>query len=364
MTYRDAGVDVTAGELFVERIRSAVEKTRTPQVLGGIGGFGGLFAPKLSGFREPVLVASADGVGTKLKLAFQTGAHDRVGGDLVRHCVNDIAVLGAKPLFFLDYIASGKLDPAAMAKLVEGMAGACKDEGVALLGGETAEMPGFYAANEYDVAGFIVGIVDKRAIPSGDAIREGDALIGLPSTGLHTNGYSLARKIVEGSSQWGYDSRPKELGGVTIAEALLEPHCSYTKEIGILLADQGVKVRGFAHITGGGIGGNLKRILPPHLDAVVNPKAWPEPSVFGFLRTAGRVPEEDLRSAMNLGIGLVAVVGDAKAAISRLERRKSVRVSVTGSRAKPRAFLIGEIVRGSGRVNFVEASAPTPPPSK
>ncbi len=353
VSYKDAGVDVSLGESFVERIRAAVERTHTPQVLGSIGGFGGLFAPKLAGLREPVLVASADGVGTKLKLAFLSGAHDRVGGDLVRHCANDIAVMGAKPLFFLDYLASGKLDPEAMAKLVEGMALACKEEGIALLGGETAEMPGFYAAGEYDVAGFIVGIADRRSIPDGSAIREGDALLGLPSAGLHTNGFSLARKIVE-ESRWGWGSHPKELGGETVMEALLAPHLSYTRDIGKLLGDPAVKVRAFAHITGGGIGGNLKRVLGPKVDAIVRPKTWSEPPIFDFLRKTGHVSEDEMRSAFNLGVGLIAVVGDGAAALAKLERRKSVRVAVSGKQAPARLHLIGEIVRGSGLVRWEE----------
>jgi phosphoribosylformylglycinamidine cyclo-ligase len=350
-SYKEAGVDVSLGEKFVERIRAAVERTYTPQVIGSIGGFGGLFAPKLAGLSEPVLVASADGVGTKLKLAFLSGAHDSVGGDLVRHCANDIAVMGAKPLFFLDYLASGKLDPDTMAKLVEGMAKACKDEGMVLLGGETAEMPSFYAAGEYDVAGFIVGLADRRSIPDPTTIREGDVLIGLPSAGLHTNGYSLARKIVE-ESRWGWGSHPKELDGQTVMEALLAPHLSYTTEIAKLLRDPAVKVRAFAHITGGGIPGNLKRVLGPKVDALVRSGTWSEPPVFDFLRKTGRVPEEEMRSAFNLGVGLIAVVGDGAAALSKLERRKSVRVGVTGKRAAPRVHAIGEIVRGSGRVRW------------
>jgi phosphoribosylformylglycinamidine cyclo-ligase len=349
-------VDIAAGEYFVERIRKACERTRTPQVIGSIGGFGGLFAPKLAGFREPVLVASADGIGTKLKLAFELDAHDKVGGDLVRHCANDIAVMGAKPLFFLDYLATAKLDAAALAKLVEGMAEACREEGIALLGGETAEMPGFYTPGEYDVAGFIVGIADRRAIPDIATMREGDALVGLPSTGLHTNGYSLARKIVE-DSRTKLAAKPKELDGQTLGDALLAPHRSYTREIALLLSDPAVKVRGFAHITGGGIGGNLKRILPSGIDAIVRPNSWVEPPVFGFLRQAGNVAEEEMRAAFNLGIGLIAVVGDGAAAMAKIERRKSVRVAVSGKKATPRAFLIGQVVRGGGKVRFEDQSS-------
>jgi phosphoribosylformylglycinamidine cyclo-ligase len=350
-TYRDAGVDIAAGEYFVDRIRKACERTRTPQVIGSIGGFGGLFAPKLAGFREPVLVASTDGIGTKLKLAFELDAHHRVGGDLVRHCANDIAVMGAKPLFFLDYLATSKLDAEVLAKLVEGMAEACREEGIALLGGETAEMPGFYTSGEYDVAGFIVGIADRRGIPDATTMREGDALVGLPSTGLHTNGYSLARKILQ-DSQRKLSSKPKDLEGQTIGDALLAPHKSYTREIALLLGDPAIKVRGFAHITGGGIGGNLKRILPAGLDAVVHQERWVEPPIFGLLREAGNVAEDEMRAAFNLGIGLVAVVGDGAAAMAKIERRKSVRVTVAGKKATPRAFLLGEIVRGKGQVRF------------
>jgi phosphoribosylformylglycinamidine cyclo-ligase len=328
ITYRDAGVDIAAGDAFIGRIRAAVEATRTPQVLGAIGGFGGLFAPDLTGLEDPVLVASADGVGTKLKLAFRTGGHESIGGDLVRHCANDIAVLGAKPLFFLDYLATARLDTAVFAALVEGMAAACREENMALLGGETAEMPGFYAPAEYDVAGFIVGICDRSRLLDGERIRPGDCLVGFPSSGLHTNGYSLARRIVESSPELDYETAPPGLGGRTIAEALLAPHLSYTREIRELAAAPGVDLKGCAHITGGGIGGNLKRILPASVDAVVQAGSWPEPGIFSLLRSAGAVPEEEMRSAFNLGIGLIAVIGgEAKIGLP-----------------------VGKIVPGSGRV--------------
>jgi len=332
LSYKDAGVDVEAGELFVDRIRAAIEGTRTPRVLGAIGGFGGLFAPDLAGLAEPVLVASSDGVGTKLKLAFATGSHASVGGDLVRHCANDVAVLGARPLFFLDYLATGRLAPPVLAQLVEGMAAACREEGIALLGGETAEMPGFYADGEYDCAGFIVGIADRARLVDGARIRPGDRLIGLPSSGLHTNGYSLARRIVEGSPSLELPARPPELGGSSVAEALLAPHLSYTRAIRRLLDDANADVRGFAHITGGGIGGNLKRILPGTVDARVHAGAWTEPPIFDLLRTAGRLPEEEMRRAFNLGVGLVAVVGGH-------------------SSLGPE---IGDVVEGAGRVVWVD----------
>jgi phosphoribosylformylglycinamidine cyclo-ligase len=327
ISYKESGVDVAAGDAFVRRIRAAVDGTRTPGVLGGIGGFGGLFAADFPGMEEPVLVSSADGVGTKLRLAFATGAHARVGGDLVRHCVNDVSVLGARPLFFLDYLGTGRLEANVLAEVVSGMADACREEGVALLGGETAEMPGFYADGEYDAAGFLVGVVDRAKILDGSTIRVGDRLVAFPSTGLHTNGYSLARRIVE-ETRAALDSRPAELGGATVADALLAPHRSYAREIRALIADPAARVRGFAHITGGGISGNLARILPSNTDARIRSGSWPEPPVFGWLRRAGRVDEDEMRQAFNLGVGLIAVVGGPTT--SELE--------------------IGEIVAGSGRV--------------
>jgi phosphoribosylformylglycinamidine cyclo-ligase len=307
--YKDAGVDIEAGDEFVRRIKNAVDRTRTPHVLGAIGGFGGLIAPDFGGMKEPVLVSSADGVGTKLKIAFRTGQHAGVGGDLVRHCANDIAVLGAKPLFFLDYLATGRLEASVLAKLVEGMAAACESEGIALLGGETAEMPGFYADGEYDAAGFIVGMVDRARIVDGSGIRPGDRLVGFPSSGLHTNGYSLARRIVDTTSEIDWDARPESLGGATVADALMAPHLSYTTPIRELIVDPQANAKGFAHITGGGIGGNLKRILPANIDARIEAGSWSEPPIFDLLRRGGDVPESDMRSAFNLGIGLIAVVG-------------------------------------------------------
>jgi len=327
--YKDAGVDVEAGDAFVRRIRAAVDGTRTPRVIGAMGGFAGLFRADF-GLEDPVLVASADGIGTKLKLAFRTGRHAGVGGDLVRHCANDIAVLGARPLFFLDYLAAGRLDADALAGLVEGIAAACRDEGMALLGGETAEMPGFYADGEYDAAGFIVGVVDRARILDGSAIRPGDRLIGFPSTGLHTNGYSLARRIVDDAPELSLETEPAELGGATMADALLAPHRSYTAEIRRLLDDPDANAKGLAHVTGGGIAGNLARILPAGCGAVVRAGAWIEPPIFDLLRREGRVPEDDMRRAFNLGVGLVAVVGGEPAA----------------------GFPIGEIVEGDGRVTW------------
>ncbi|HMB70332.1 MAG TPA: phosphoribosylformylglycinamidine cyclo-ligase, partial [bacterium] len=269
-------------------------------------------------------------IGTKLKLAFATGAHARVGGDLVRHCVNDIAVLGARPLFFLDYLGTGRLDPDVLAGLVEGMADACREHGIALLGGETAEMPGFYADGEYDAAGFLVGVVDRAKILDGATIAPGCRLIGFPSTGLHTNGYSLARRIVDETPELSLDSRPPELAGASVGEALLAPHRCYLPEIGELIGDGAADVKGFAHITGGGIGGNLRRILPKNVDAVVETGAWEEPPVFGLLRAAGNVTEDDMRRTFNLGVGLIAVVGGETAS----------------------GFPLGETVPGSGEVRW------------
>jgi phosphoribosylformylglycinamidine cyclo-ligase len=308
-----------------------VESTRNPGVLGAVGGFGGLFAPDLSGMREPVLVSSADGVGTKLKIAFATGGHAGVGADLVRHCANDIAVLGARPLTFLDYLATGRLEPEVMAQLVEGMAEACREEGIALLGGETAEMPGFYADGEYDCAGFITGVVDRSRIIDGSAIRPGDRLEAWASSGLHTNGYSLARRIVDTSKELSLDAAPAELGGATVGQALMAPHLSYTRQIRALLDDPSAPARGFAHVTGGGIGGNLKRILPKNVDAVVRAGSWEVPSVFELLRNHGNVSREDMRSAFNLGVGMVAVVA-------------------ADAPDLPGATTIGVVTEGNGRV--------------
>jgi phosphoribosylformylglycinamidine cyclo-ligase len=326
ISYKEAGVDVAAGDEFVRRIRAAVDGTRTPQVIGGIGGFGGLFAADFGGMHEPVLVSSADGVGTKLRLAFATGAHARVGGDLVRHCVNDVAVLGARPLFFLDYLGTGRLEASVHAEVVSGMAEACREEGVALLGGETAEMPGFYADGEYDVAGFLVGVVERAKILDGSGIRPGDRVVAYPSTGLHTNGYSLARRVLAETGT-ALEACPPELSGATVGEALLAPHRCYAREIRRLLEDPRARVRGLAHITGGGISGNLSRILPAGVDARIRPGTWTEPAVFGWLRRTGRIEEEEMRRAFNLGVGLIAVVGGEVQALS-----------------------IGEIAPGSGRV--------------
>lgn len=303
--YRQAGVDIDAGNDAVRRIKALAQSTYTPGVLSGVGSFGGLFA--LAGdVADPVLVASADGVGTKLKVAFMAGIHSTIGIDLVNHCVNDILVQGATPLFFLDYLATGQLTPEVAEQIVRGMALACRDNGCALLGGETAEMPGFYKSGEYDVAGFIVGVVPRAQIIDGRGIEAGDELIGLPSTGLHTNGYSLARRIAFDVLGLKVDSYVSDLGE-TAGEALLRPHRSYLNVIKPHLA--GGRIKGMAHITGGGILENLPRVLPAGRAFELDRRSWEVPSVFQWLQRAGSVPDAEMFRAFNMGVGLILVCG-------------------------------------------------------
>jgi phosphoribosylformylglycinamidine cyclo-ligase len=306
MDYRQAGVDIDAGNEVVRRIRSLARGTYTPGVLSDIGSFGGLFRLNAAGLDDPVLVASADGVGTKLRIAFMTGQHRSIGRDLVNHCVNDILVQGAEPLFFLDYLATGRLDPDVAVEIVEGLAAACRENGCALLGGETAEMPGFYADGEYDVAGFIVGAVSRARLIDGKTIVAGDVLIGVPSSGLHTNGYSLARRIAFEKAALRHDSHVVELG-TTIGDALLVPHRTYLPLVRPLLDTRLIK--GMAHITGGGITENLPRVLPDGVHAEVDTSAWPVPAVFTWLQKAGDVPAADMLRSFNMGIGLIIVCG-------------------------------------------------------
>lgn len=301
--YRAAGVDIDAGNEAVRRIKTLARSTYTPDVVSGVGSFGGLFALDPS-IESPVLVASADGVGTKLKIAFMTGVHRTIGADLVNHCVNDILVQGARPLFFLDYLATARLAPDVAEQIVEGMAEACRLNGCALLGGETAEMPGFYAAGEYDVAGFIVGVVSRTKIIDGRNIAAGDVLVALPSTGLHTNGYSLARRIVFDELRLNPDSVVKELGE-TVGQALLRTHRSYLPVIGPVL-DRGW-IKGMAHITGGGITENLPRILPEGLGFSLDRRSWTIPPLFAWLQRAGELDDAEAFRAFNMGIGLIAV---------------------------------------------------------
>jgi phosphoribosylformylglycinamidine cyclo-ligase len=340
MDYKSAGVDIDAGNETVRRIRSLARGTYTSGVLSDIGSFGGLF--RLGDrFKDPVLVSSADGVGTKLKVAFLTGRHDTVGADLVNHCVNDIIVQGAEPLFFLDYLATGRLSPDVAEQVIAGVARACKENSCALLGGETAEMRGFYADGEYDIAGFIVGVVDKSQIIDGRAIVPGDVLIGLPSAGLHTNGYSLARRIFFELAQWKPDKLVRELG-VTIGEALLAPHRSYFPFVRPVF-ERGY-ARGIAHITGGGITENLPRILPEGCAAEIDRRSWSVPPIFRLLQQHGCVTDDEMFRTFNMGIGLIIVCAprDAERLINA--------VSLAG---EPDAMRIGCVVSGDRVVRYV-----------
>ncbi|PEN09439.1 phosphoribosylformylglycinamidine cyclo-ligase [Longimonas halophila] len=303
-TYKESGVDIDAADESVDRIKGAVRKTFTPGVLADIGAFGAFFEPDLSGYEQPVLVSSIDGVGTKVLVAKRAGRFDTVGQDLVNHCVNDIASCGAEPLFFLDYYATGTLNPDHAEALIGGFAAACQSNGCALIGGEIAEMPDVYAADDFDLAGTIVGMVDKADIIDGSAVQAGDVLLGLPSTGLHTNGFSLARHVL--FDAFAIDEPIDALGGTSLAEALLTVHRSYLPAI--RAARKAVPVHGIAHITGGGLPGNLARIMPDGLHAQVDYTTWTRPAIFDLIQDVGDVPESDMRRTFNLGIGLVVAV--------------------------------------------------------
>ncbi len=302
-TYKDAGVDIEAGEKLVDSIKEVTRQTHTPNVIGSIGGFGGMFRADFKEYEKPVLVSSVDGVGTKLVVAFKAQKYDSVGQDLVNHCVNDIAVCGAEPLFFLDYFSTGKLEQHVGYDVVKGFAKACKENGCALVGGETAEMPDIYKPGEFDLAGTIVGVVDEEKIIDGSKIKKGDVLLGFESSGLHTNGYSLARKVL--FEQYDIDDQPAELGR-TIGEELLQIHRSYLWLISLLKNTEGV--HGFAHITGGGIPGNTKRLLSEDQKVIIDWSSWNRPAIYDLIQQTGNVPEEDMQSSFNLGMGLVAVV--------------------------------------------------------
>ena len=334
MDYRDSGVDIDAGNETVRRIRSLARSTFTPGVLSDIGSFGGLFRIEPGRYKEPILVASADGVGTKLKIAFMAARHDTVGADLVNHCVNDILVQGAEPIFFLDYLATGKLAPDVAESIVGGMAQACRDNNCALLGGETAEMPGFYKDGEYDLAGFIVGAVDRARLINGRTIAVGDVLVGVPSSGLHTNGYSLARRIMFDTLKLDVGSYVPELE-MTVGEALLVPHRSYLPFVQPLL--DATRIKGMAHITGGGITDNLPRILPHGTAAVIDASSWTVPPLFNWLRRAGDVPIDDMMRTFNMGIGLIIVVASDQA---------EPLISELAARGGREARVIGEVVPG------------------
>ncbi len=336
ITYKDAGVDIDASNAAKKRIRSLARNTFTPGVLSDIGSFGGMFACNFAGMKEPVLVSSTDGVGTKLKIAVMMNRHNSVGADLVNHCVNDILVQGARPLFFMDYVATGRLNPEVVVAVVEGVARGCKDAGCALIGGETAEMPGFYADGEYDVAGFIVGVVDRLRILDGKTIRHGDVLVGLPSVGLHTNGYSLARKLFFEVAKLMPESRVDGLE-LPVGEELLKPHINYEP----LLREAIEKnlIEGLAHITGGGITENLNRILPENCQAEVQLGSWPVISLCRIMAEIGEIERDEMLRSTNMGIGMVAVV-------------KPFNLDAFDATLKTAYYQIGRIVPGEPRVTY------------
>jgi phosphoribosylformylglycinamidine cyclo-ligase len=307
--YAEAGVDIDAQEKGLARVKKLAKSTFTPGVLSEIGSFGGLFRPDLAGMTEPVLVSSADGVGTKLAVARMADDYSTVGIDLVNHCVNDILVQGAEPLFFLDYVGAGKLDSKKMVELVEGVAQGCRDNGCALLGGETAEMPGFYQPGDYELVGFIVGMVDRPKVLDGSKVVAGDVLVGLPSSGLHTNGYSLARRILFEKLELKADDRAPWEKKRTVGEILLEPHLSYLKSLRPLLGHR--SLHGMAHITGGGITDNLPRILPGDTHALIRVGSWPLPELFHFLQEQGEVEAEEMFRVFNMGIGMILSIEPA-----------------------------------------------------
>ena len=339
ITYKDAGVDIDKGNASVELIKPYVKATRRPEVIGGLGGFGGLFAFDKDKYEKPVLISGTDGVGTKLKLAFDMNKHDTIGIDAVAMCVNDILVSGAEPLFFLDYVAVGKLEPEQFAQVVKGIADGCVQSNCALVGGETAEMPGFYKVGEYDVAGFCVGVVDQDKMIDGSKIKAGDVIFGLPSTGLHSNGFSLARKLmleVEGKDL----NDPFQDSGKSIGEVMLEPTKIYVKSIVKLLEDCPDAVLGMAHITGGGLLENIPRVLPENVNASIDKTTWPRPAIFDALAEAGNLGDSELYKTFNMGIGYVIIVDQAQAdAVAKsLEAQNET------------FYRIGEVTEGDGHV--------------
>ena len=338
-TYSDAGVDIDAANRATAKIKELASRTFNERTLSEIGSFGGMFDGAFPEMRQPVLVASADGVGTKLKIAFLTGVHHTIGRDLVNHCVNDILVQGARPLFFLDYIATGKLSPETVASIVAGVADGCRENGCVLLGGETAEMPGFYADGEYDVAGFIVGVVDREQVIDGTRITEGDVVLGLPSVGLHTNGYSLARKLFLDVAGYSVATRLEAIGS-TVGEALLAPHRSYLRALDGLL-DSG-QIKGLAHITGGGLTENIPRILPDETAVKIEKDSWPVLPVFKLMEELGNVAEGEMYRTFNMGIGLVIVCSraDGDAIKAHMQQRGE------------QCYEIGQVARGRHEVTI------------
>jgi phosphoribosylformylglycinamidine cyclo-ligase len=346
--YKSAGVDISAADRAKQRIKALAKSTFTPQVLKGIGSFGGFFSFKRSEYRDPVLISSTDSVGTKLKVAFMTGKHDTVGEDIVNHCVNDILVHGAKPLFFLDYIGIGKLYPEVVEQIVKGLSNACRKVGCSLVGGETAELPEFYKKGEYDLAGFIVGVAEKNKIIDGSGIIPGDQLIGLKSNGLHTNGYSLARKVIFQIGRFKEDDYVKELK-TTVGKELLKTHKCYAPLVFKLLKrfqtrnKRSQPIQGMAHITGGGIEGNLKRILPQNCDAKVFLDSWKTPPVFNFIQDVGNIETPEMYKVFNMGIGMILVVS----------KKDVAKILAYLSGIREPAFHIGEISSGKGKVRLL-----------
>lgn len=341
-TYRKSGVDIEEGKRLVELIRPMAKKTMRPEVMAGIGSFGALFKLDTKKWKEPVLVSGTDGVGTKLMIAFMAGRHDTVGIDLVAMCVNDILTSGAEPLFFLDYFATGKLLPKKAAQVVSGIAKGCKEAGCALVGGETAEMPGFYKEDEYDLSGFAVGAVERAEIIDGTKIKAGDVLVGVASSGLHSNGYSLVRKALFDIGKMKVSTRVPGLGA-PLGEVLLRPTRIYVRAFG-LLKEAGVPVKGMAHITGGGITENVPRMLPEGLHAEIREGSWDVPPVFGLIKRLGRVPEEDMKRTFNMGIGFVIA----------MEGRFSDKAVKVLTKGRFKSYIIGGIKKGGGPVKYVQ----------
>ncbi|MBB6670168.1 phosphoribosylformylglycinamidine cyclo-ligase [Cohnella nanjingensis] len=338
--YKQAGVDIAAGNEAVERMKKHVKRTFRPEVLTGLGGFGGLFGLNKDKYEEPVLVSGTDGVGTKLKLAFQMDKHDTIGIDAVAMCVNDVVVTGAEPLFFLDYLACGQLVPEKIEAIVKGVADGCEQAGCALIGGETAEMPGMYQDGEYDIAGFTVGIVDKPKAIDGSTIAAGDAVIGLGSSGIHSNGFSLVRRLLLEQQGYGLDDKLPELQGQTLGEALIEPTRIYVKSILKLL--ESVKIKGMAHITGGGFIENIPRVLPEGVNVDIARGAWPVQPVFGLMQRDGHISDRDMYTTFNMGIGMVLVVPAEQA-------EQAIALAKENGEA---AYLIGRVTAGSRIVTF------------
>ncbi len=340
VTYRQAGVDIDAAHAALIRMKELIRATQTPEVLADVGAFGGMFQLDLSQYRQPVLVASVDGVGTKLKVAFAMGKHNTIGHDLVNHCVNDILVQGARPLFFLDYYATGKLQPEVLVEVVRGLSEACHEVGCALLGGETAEMPGMYAEGEYDLAGTIVGVVERDEIIDGSRVEPGDAVIGLASNGLHTNGYSLARYVLFDLMDMRVDSYVAELG-TSIGEELLRPHRCYLRPL--MEARQTFDIHAMAHITGGGFYDNIPRVLPSDCRVIIDRRSWEVPFIFRLIQEKGNVPEPEMFRTFNMGIGMVVIV----------PREQSLALVEFLQRQGETAMLIGEVQRGGHDVQIV-----------